>query len=219
MNVRLATRRVVDAPTRAFHWTLAFCFLGAYISAESEQWRLVHVTLGYAMAGLVVFRLLYGIAGPRQSALGHLWRQVRGLRAWCVQGLQSLRTGSPAPSARQGMHLLMGALILSILAVIVPLTFFGYGAFNDWGNVFAGDRIAQMHEFFGNALLALIGLHIGVVALVSLMQKKNMVLPMITGRQVGKGPDLIKNNRLWLALSLPCSVAAWLVWQWMFAGS
>jgi cytochrome b len=218
MNSSLPTRRVVDAPTRAFHWTLACCFLGAYISAESERWRLVHVTLGYAMAGLLVFRLLYGMFGPRQSAIGNMWRQCLGLKAWCTQALHSLRTAGQVPAARQGLHLLMGALILCTLVVIVPLTFFGYGAYNDWDKVFPGDWIAETHEFFGNALLALIGLHIGLVVLISLMQKKNMALPMITGRQAGKGPDLVKNNRLWLALSLVGCVATWFVWQWMLAG-
>ena len=52
------TRKVIDAATRMFHWLFAFCFLGAYVTAESETFRLIHVTLGYTMAGLLVFRIL-----------------------------------------------------------------------------------------------------------------------------------------------------------------
>ena len=29
-----ASRRVVDAPTRMFHWLFALCFAGAYITAD-----------------------------------------------------------------------------------------------------------------------------------------------------------------------------------------
>lgn len=37
---------VWDAPVRLFHWLMVFSFAGAYLSAESERWRLLHVTLG-----------------------------------------------------------------------------------------------------------------------------------------------------------------------------
>ena len=48
-------RRVLiwDAPVRVFHWLMVLSFAGAYITAESERWRLVHVSLGYTLAGLV----------------------------------------------------------------------------------------------------------------------------------------------------------------------
>ena len=32
-------RRVIDAPTRMFHWLFALTFIGAYVTAESEHWR------------------------------------------------------------------------------------------------------------------------------------------------------------------------------------
>ena len=54
---------VWDAPVRVFHWLLVLSFAGAYLTAESERWRLVHVTLGYTLAGLLAFRLLWGVAG------------------------------------------------------------------------------------------------------------------------------------------------------------
>ena len=45
---------VWDAPVRVFHWLLVLSFFGAYITAKSESWRLLHVTLGYTLAGLVL---------------------------------------------------------------------------------------------------------------------------------------------------------------------
>ena len=57
---RPATRRVVDATTRMLHWLMALSFTVAYITADGERWRLVHVTLGYTLAGLVVARVRFG---------------------------------------------------------------------------------------------------------------------------------------------------------------
>ena len=85
---RPATRRVVDAATRTLHWLMALSFTGAYITADGERWRLVHVTLGYTLAGLVVARLLWGVFGPRQVRMSVLWRKLPGARsAGCVQSV------------------------------------------------------------------------------------------------------------------------------------
>ena len=56
---------VWDVPTRVFHWSMVLCFIGAWLSAESERWRLFHVSFGYTMVGLVAFRLIWGLAYVR----------------------------------------------------------------------------------------------------------------------------------------------------------
>ena len=61
--------RVWDAPVRVFHWLLALSFAGAWLAAESDRWRLAHVTLGYTMAGLLVFRLRWGLVGTHGRLL------------------------------------------------------------------------------------------------------------------------------------------------------
>ena len=63
----LRTVLVWDAPTRVGHWLIALSFAGAWLTAESERWRLVHVTLGYTLAALVVFRLVWGLVGTRHA--------------------------------------------------------------------------------------------------------------------------------------------------------
>ena len=64
-----STRKVLiwDAPVRVFHWLMVLSVAGAYLTAESERWRLAHVTLGYTMAGLVAFRVLWGLIGTRHA--------------------------------------------------------------------------------------------------------------------------------------------------------
>jgi hypothetical protein len=39
------SRRILvwDAPTRVFHWLMALSFCGAYLTTESERWRLINV--------------------------------------------------------------------------------------------------------------------------------------------------------------------------------
>ena len=204
------TRRVVDATTRMLHWLMALCFTGAYLTADGERWRLVHVTLGYTLAGLVVARLLWGVFGPRPVRLSVLWRKLQGLPAW-GKTLAAVRSPAALQATwRPGQNLLMALAIALILALVVPLTLSGYAVWDDWG----GEWLEEVHEFFGNTLLCVVLAHISLLALLSVLRRKNQALPMLTGRVPGPGPDLAPRNHAALAaLVLACVIAFW-AWQW-----
>ena len=51
--------RVWDLPVRIFHWLLVLSFAGAFVTAESERLRDVHVVLGYTVLALLAFRLVW----------------------------------------------------------------------------------------------------------------------------------------------------------------
>jgi cytochrome b len=205
-------RLVTDAPTRMFHWLFALSFLGAYLTADGEHFRLLHVTLGYTLAGLLVFRVLYGLLGPRQAGLGVLWRKLSGAPAW----LRSLRTAPSLSTVnwRQGQNLLMALAVFSLLALVVPLTLSGYGTYNDWGDFLGGDWLEEVHEFIGEAFLLVVLAHLALIAGLSLLRQKNQALPMLTGRVAGPGPNLVQNNRVWLAALLLIAVLAYGTWEW-----
>jgi cytochrome b len=208
-------RLVTDAPTRMFHWLFAFSFLGAYLTAEGERWRLMHVTLGYTMAGLLAFRVLYGLFGPRQAGLGLLWRKLASAPAW----LRSVRAGMQQGTltginGRQAQNLLMALAVIALMAMVVPLTLSGYATYNDWGDVLGGEWLEEVHEVLGNAFLAVVLAHLALILGLSVLRGKNQALPMLTGRVEGPGPHLVQKNRSWLAALLLLAVLAFGAWQW-----
>jgi Ni,Fe-hydrogenase I cytochrome b subunit len=69
---------VWDLPTRLFHWFLALRFAGAYVNADSERWRDVHVKLGYLVLGLLVFRLSWCFMASRYARFFRI-------RAWALR--------------------------------------------------------------------------------------------------------------------------------------
>jgi cytochrome b len=200
----MPTRRVVDAATRMFHWLFAASFAGAYATADWESLRLVHVTLGYTMAGLLVFRVLWGIFGPRQARLSLLFRKLTGLPQW----LQGFKAGKPA--WRQGQNLLMTLAIAGLLLLAAPLTLSGYATYQEWGGEWLGD----VHEFFGNTLLTLVLAHVGLIGALSVARRQNQALPMWRGRVPGAGPDLAQHNHGWLAVALLAAVLSFWAWTW-----
>lgn len=208
------SRRVVDATTRMLHWLMALTFTGAYLTADGERWRPVHVTLGYTtLAGLVVARLLWGLLGPRQVRLPLLWCRLKGLPAW-LRSLAAVRSfGALRACSKPGQNLLMALAVALILALVAPLTLSGYAVWDAWG----GEWLEDVHEFFGEAMLEVALAHIGLIALLSVWRSQNQALPMLTGRIPGAGPDVARHNHRLLATAVLACVLGFWAWQWQTA--
>lgn len=198
-------RLMIDAPVRAFHWLFALCFAGAWLTAESEHWRDLHVALGYAFGGLLVFRLVYGLIGPGQARLSLLGRRVAGTLDW----LRGVRAGHLNPS--RAATLGMGLTMLSLLLLAAPLVLSGYLGYTEWLGL--EELLEEVHEFIANAVMSLVALHLGLILLLSIQRRRNLALPMLTGRQAGAGPDVAKANRAWLGGLLVAACLGFLGWQ------
>ncbi|HYE39430.1 MAG TPA: cytochrome b/b6 domain-containing protein [Ramlibacter sp.] len=77
------------------------------------------------------------------------------------------------------------------------------GTYQEWST---GEWLEEVHEFFGNAMLALVLGHLALVTLLSVLRKRNQATPMLTGRMPG-------NGRTWCAATAPgwrrCFSWAW----------
>lgn len=196
---------VWDMPVRLFHWLMVLCFAGAYLTSETERWRLVHVTLGYTMAGLVAFRLIWGLVGTRHARFASF---VRGPAA-VLRYLRSLPSGQPQHHLG---HNPAGALaIMLILGLTAAVTSTGWANFNELG----GEWLEETHEVLANLMLVIIGVHVAGVWLSSRLHKENLVRAMVTGYKSGQAKDGIR--RAWASLAAMMLVAVlafwWLQWQ------
>jgi cytochrome b len=208
-------RLVTDAPMRMFHWLFALSFVGAYITADSEHWQWVHVALGYTLADLLVFRLVYGLLGPRPARLSTLWRKSSGTWSWLQSVKAGLRTGGDLQAVAWGLGpiWLMAASLTALLMTVLPLTLSGYASFHEWGGELGTEVFESLHEFLGNTALALVLAHLALLGGQSWWRQKNLALPMLTGRMPGPGPDLVPSNRAWLAALLLFGVLAYGAWE------
>jgi len=196
---------VWDAPVRVFHWLLVLSFAGAYLTAESERWRLVHVTLGYTMAGLLAFRLLWGFAGTRHARFSSF---VRGPAA-VMDYLRSMLRGAPAhftghnPAGAVAIVWMLGA------GAVIVVT--GWTTYNEIG----GEWLSEVHEGAANFMLAVAGVHVAGVVLASRLHRENLVRSMVTGRKLGTPAEGVRRSWWPLALALVVAVLVfwWLQWQ------
>lgn len=208
------TRRVVDAPTRMLHALIALSFAGAYVSADGERWRALHISLGYLLGGLLLARIAYGVAGPRQARVVLWFRKLAAAPGWLRATTGALASGSwKAVGWRQGQNLMMAGLIALLPLLLVPLLLSGLAPHLEWVQGGLADAVSELHEALGEATLGVVLAHIGAVVALSLIRRQNQARPMLSGRVPGVGPDLASRNRGLLALLILAAAAGFLAWR------
>lgn len=194
---------VWDIPTRVFHWLLAVSFIGAYLTAETERYRDLHLLLGYSLIGLILFRLIWGFAGTRYARFkAFLFSPGR-----VVDYLKSLLHGSPEhhighnPAGALAIFLLLGLGLLSAASGI--LLYFEVGG---------EETFEEVHELFANGMLAIVLVHVAGVIVSSVLHQENLVRSMVTGYKHGLPEQGIKRGYAWLGAMLIAAVIAFWVW-------
>jgi cytochrome b len=196
---------VWDAPVRVFHWLMVASFAGAWLTAESEQWRSIHATFGYTMVGLVGVRIVWGLAGTRYARFAAFVRSPAAVFRYVA----SLVKGAPE---RYVGHNPAGALaIVAMLLLTLALGATGWAEYNDAG----GKWLGESHEGIASAMLALVVLHVVAVLGSSLLHRDNLVRAMITGYKSGRPDEGIRKARWGVAALLIALVVGgwWMQWQ------
>jgi cytochrome b len=194
---------VWDAPVRVFHWMLAVSFLGAFLTAESERWRDVHVMLGYTVAGLLAFRLVWGLVGSRYARFSSFAFGPGKVAAY----LKSL-LGSK-PEHHLGHNPAGSWAIYGLLSTGVIASVSGWLKYQEIG----GDAMEEVHEFSANLMLAVVVVHLAGVVVSSFLHRENLVRSMLTGYKSGT-PSAKTRAHWWVAAALATAVAL----GWMVAG-
>lgn len=199
--------KVWDAPVRVLHWLLAASFAGAYLVAESEQLRGVHMILGYTAMGLIVFRIIWGLVGSRFAR----FRSFLFPPSAAVGYLRSLATDRPQHFIGHNPAGSYAIYAILLLGMVTGVT--GYLNLNEVG----GESVEELHEICANIWLGVVFVHIAGVLLGSWIHRENLVRAMITGYKQGvqgrdiKGEAGAPAGRA-VGIGLAVGVAAFWIW-------
>ena len=198
---------VWDAPVRVFHWLMVLSFAGAYLSAESERWRLLHISLGYTMAALVAFRVVWGLVGTRYARFAEFMRGPRTVATY-VQGILQ---GQPKAYTGHNPAGAVAIAMLLLLTLVIAAT--GWATLNEVG----GKALEELHEGGANLMLAVVAVHLCGVVLSSWLHKTNLVQAMVTGRKPAAPQAGIRSPWYSVAAVLLVAVAGFWYYQWQSA--
>lgn len=179
--------RVWDLPTRLFHWILLALVVVAWFTGEQEGAAAsLHRYAGEAIAGLLVFRVIWGFAGGQRARFADFAAGPSAIIAH-VRDLFSKQ-----PKRHLGHNPLGGVAAFLLLAITAGIVFTGLlsgGEAN--AGPFAGLwglELSEVHEALFRALQALVVIHILGVVVESFKTKDALVPAMITGAK-RRGPD------------------------------
>ena len=177
--------KVWDPLLRIFHWALVTLFLFAFIT--EDDFLNLHAIAGYLIIGLIAFRLIWGVIGPRHARFTDFVTSPTKVKAY-LKDVLLFRA-----KHYMGHNPAGGAMVIALLASIAMTTLFGlltYGAMEFSGPLAGmvsgvGDNIAhgfeEAHGFFANFTLLLVALHVVGVVVASLQHHENLVRSMIDG--------------------------------------
>ena len=196
---------VWDAPVRVFHWLMVFSFAGAYLTAESERWRLIHVTLGYTMGGLVAFRIVWGLVGSRYARFSNFVRGYSAVKKY----IRTLIAGNPEHHVGHNPAGAVAIVLLLLSSVLIVST--GWGVYNDLG----GNMIEELHELTANFMLLVVIVHIAGVIVSSRLHRENLIRAMVTGEKIAVANHGVTATwRLLAVLIVAVTVGFW-YFQWL----
>lgn len=168
-------RYVWDPFVRIFHWSLVIAVSVAFITRNSEWYRVIHVYAGYSTAALIASRIFWGLgrhgyasfkAFPFDpvSAFRYVWETITG-------GSKRFVGHNPAGSLVIYMMLMLGLTTVAS----------GFMVFND-GWLFDDSELLQtIHTISAWTWFGLICMHITGVIVESIVHRDNLILAMFTG--------------------------------------
>lgn len=189
--------KVWDSFVRIFHWTVVVSFFIAYIIEDDVMW--LHELAGYIILAMVVARIVWGLIGSEYARFSNFIYKPSVIKQYFNDSLRF-------KSKRYLGHTPLGGAMVILLLVMLVLTswsgieadgegFFGRAAINielvksaiadddEHEEDETHEMWEEIHEFFANATLFLVFLHVLGVLFSSVVHGENLVRAMITGRK------------------------------------
>lgn len=181
-------KKVWDPLLRIFHWALVVLFTTSFLLGEfGPNIMTLHFWSGYAICGLLAFRMIWGLFGPRPARFADF---VYGPR-------QILNYARTMPSRRSsywpGHNPLGGLSVVALLLLLIgqvitglladPEDYINMGPLAHLVSLDINRMASAWHETIGEALLVLIGLHVAVIVFYRVWKHEDLIGPMIHGRK------------------------------------
>lgn len=171
--------RVWDVPTRLFHWALLALILVSWFSGGEEETAAVHRISGMLLAGLIVFRIVWGFLGNEHARFAAFFPNP----ARIIDHLKKAASGRP--DRHLGHNPVGGVAVFLLLAavsacVITGLMSSGEGLAGPFA-AYVPFEMGEVHELSFRALQALVVLHLIGVVVESWLAKDGLVPAMVTG--------------------------------------
>jgi cytochrome b len=193
MTTPAAQIRIWDIPVRLVHWLLVLLVAVSWRTAESGQME-YHRYSGYAVLGLLCFRIYWGFFGSSTARFANFVRGPRIVLAYLRRLPLRVETHRLAIPGHNPLGALSVIALLSLLAMQVILGLFAVdvdgiesGPLSTYVSFDAGRTAAHWHGTVFDILVWFIGAHVAAVLFYLLYKRQNLVASMLHGKQMHHG--------------------------------
>jgi cytochrome b len=178
--------KVWDPFVRTFHWALVLSFTVAWLSGEELE--TLHAYAGYAVAGLVLLRMVWGVTGSLHARFSDFVYRPAEVRSFLGDTLR-LRARRYLGHNPAGGAMILLMLVTLLITAVTGLAYYGIEdgagplAMLAGGSATMKDAMEELHEFSANLMLFLVLVHLAGVLLESLVHRENLVKAMFNGRK------------------------------------
>jgi cytochrome b len=160
---------VWDLPTRIFHWALVVSFI--FVQGSAEWFQTAHSFFGYTILGLISFRILWGLIGPKEARLKTLIPTQASLELHFSQ-LKQLRF-----HPHSGHNPLGGMMALALLSTLTLSAVTGHVVQTEW--FWGREWVEEIHEVLAQLSLILVGVHLLAILIMSGLSGQNLAKRMV----------------------------------------
>jgi cytochrome b len=210
--------RVWDLPTRLFHWALVVLVVFSFVTGKIGGNALTyHMWSGYTILTLILFRIVWGVIGGRESRFTSF---VRGPAAVYRYASGLLGKGS---ARYLGHNPLGGWSVVAMLAALALQASTGLfvndeiateGPLAQYVSLGTSLFLTRIHRLNQWVLVALVSIHVAAVLFYLFAKRDNLIGPMIHGHKTWDGDGVLSvPNRVATALAIVLVMAAavWLL--------
>ncbi len=206
------SRLVWDLPTRVFHWLLVLSIIGSYTTAKLDlmPW---HMRLGELTIGMLIFRVLWGLIGPRHARFSNFIKGPGAVLQYLKGGIRSV--------GHNPLGAGMVVLMLLLLALQATTGLFStddiayVGPYNPSVSHALAEQLTGIHHKNFNIILAAIVLHLCAIAYYTFVKKERLVPAMLHGHKPANevpAHEGIPSSQLWKALILVAVAGGCVYW-------
>lgn len=187
--------KVWDPFVRIFHWTVVVSFFVAYVTEDDVMW--LHEIAGYIILGLVIARVFWGLVGSHYARFTNFIYKPATVKKYLSDSLHF------KAKRYLGHNPLAGGMVVLLLIMLALTSWSGIEAqdispsgdssvtieivksalANDEHKSNGNEFWEEIHEFFANATLLLVFLHVAGVIFSSITHGENLIRAMVTGRK------------------------------------
>lgn len=192
--------KVWDLQTRIFHWSLVLFMLCTVVTADilsffgidlvnKDSWLIFHICTGVAVALLLLFRIFWGLCGPRFSRFTSMPLSITELTRYLKAVIRNERTNYTGHNPAASWSAL-GIITFGLLAVLTGAVIFGidegrgilrslYLAYYSYAGL-----MKLMHLALAYLLLAIIIGHVCGVLNETVRHKTGIIPAMFSGMKL-----------------------------------